>query len=207
MTPLPLSEPSVLITLTRVTAPTATAAGGSAPVARSYDGHPWEALAAAPLPLLANATLVDIPSTPDGTAYTLKLYNATELASAAAPPSSQGRRMGEEAGEWDGAAMELERWAAARLLLQATLGPTRAELDGPLGTNASKTQAVREWLHAQVATGGGSKPQTRLTGPAILDWPCSHLLLSTPRLGPCTLRCRSRPRSRESTGGDGSTPG
>ena len=123
---LPSSAPGILITLSKVTA----ASGGAAPVARSYDGHPWEALAAAPLPLAVSgpadaSARVVIPAVA-GSEFILDLFNASSpLLDDVARP-------------------------AARLLLQATFGPTRADLSGPLRSNMS-LEAVREYVHQQMA--------------------------------------------------------
>ena len=157
---LPASADGILFTLSRVVGPAATSAR---PVARSYDGHGWEALAASPLPpasavhpethavlaydrsnasnqfdacelnggeceVVLPADTADCPATP--CAYRLDRYDATELL----PADADART----------------RRAAARLLLQATFGPTRALLDGPLGSDASPS-AMRAWLEEQTS--------------------------------------------------------
>ena len=126
-TALPLSEPGILITLSKVI----TASGGIAPVARSYDGYPWELLSAAPLPMTlsgpANAFAhVTIPSVTSAD-FILDLFNGSIP-------------MGQVANQR----------AAARLLMQATFGPRRSDLSGPLGHDTS-TEAVRQFVHEQMA--------------------------------------------------------
>jgi hypothetical protein len=136
--PLPASEPSVLIVLSRVAATTSGgAASGAAPVARSYDGHPWEGVAASPLPLRfygdANATAeVTIPTSAAGVTYRLDLFNASSLP---LPVDAYPEAMR----------------SASRLLLQATFGPTRGELATRAIGNDSSLDAARGWVHAQFA--------------------------------------------------------
>ena len=153
---LPPSEPGILITLSKVT----TASGGTAPVARSYDGYAWEGLAAAPLPLEASGpaktfTRVVIPTTVAGTDYVLELYNASlpVLLEGNAPyldvlAASQAQGPGPPPPPLSLMDLAPQR-AAARLLVQATFGPTRADLSGPLSSNMS-TQAVRAWITDQI---------------------------------------------------------
>ena len=133
---LPQSSPGELIVLSRVAAASGTSQGGAAPAARSYDGHPWEWLASSPLPLTyggdGNSTAyATIPSTSSGVSYRLDLYNSSETEMEHAYPAPMR--------------------AAARLLLQATFGPTRAELNSGRIGNDSSLEAARAWVHAQMA--------------------------------------------------------
>ena len=163
---LPPSEEGVLITLSKVI----NATGAAVPVARSYDGHPWEALSTTPLELglPQSSAEVDLLAAM-GVAFRLDRY----AASRADRNSSDDTR-------------ERVKRAAARLLMQATygesprldhcgpfdlvlsismptasdfaspptarcnLGPTLAELRGPLA-NDSSTPAVRAWVAEQMA--------------------------------------------------------
>ena len=137
---LPESAPARLLTLVRLVT------GGEAPVARSYDGHPWEERASGDLSLLPrpnNRSVVVIPAY--GSFRIEELIESDEAgvvasnsaAAVVAPRRSASQR------------------AAARLLLQGTFGPTLATIEElAAARNArslSEAEAAREWVHTQLA--------------------------------------------------------
>lgn len=237
---LPPSESDILISLSKV-----LPSGAAQPVARSYDGHRWEGLAASPLPPAAavNPTTFALASTYDRTNssspqldacpsaelacevllpdeapsfYRLDRYNATFPADALGTNGSgvillpdgvtscaaagctdiptheqcmswaRQQRIGtsyasplthatlqpgctvytlsgqvlfnsnaSSTAEWSAVSFictcpYTRKQLASRLLLQATFGPTRALLDGPLGSNMS-VPAVRQWIGEQMS--------------------------------------------------------
>ena len=109
-------------------------AGTARPAGRSYDGHEWEAAAAGAADVAFDCAaadgrvdgyawcLVDVPATTDGATYRLRFANGT---------------LGADA-------------AAARLLVQATFGPTRAAIEDAVALGAGSGDASA-WLAAQMA--------------------------------------------------------
>lgn len=119
------SQSGTLLVLSRVGVNDA-----SAPVARSYDGHAWELTqggVAQRVQLTCDDTstcVAQIPLTYDGSAYHLQTYQ--------------------------GPAMTSEK-AAARFLLQATFGPTRATLPT---VDATSQAGLKTWLDTQMGLPG-----------------------------------------------------
>ena len=122
---LPASASGELLVLSKISVTGATVA-----VARSYDGFAWEKtqggvnmrheFSAADLVCDdADACETSIPTTTDGSVYRVNLYSGRTLTS---------------------------RQAAARLLMQATFGPTTASLQNVDSSSGS----VRDWLSDQM---------------------------------------------------------
>ena len=141
----PLSAPGELLRLVRVRVVMAEAETGHWPVplARSYDGEPWEALYPLPGQSRVNMTC-DVstcamtlpPETPSGYAYRIERYNGSNVESLAAASPAQ-----------------LRRKKAAKFLIQGTFGPKRAEVNALAAKLASSAddQVFGDWVQAQIA--------------------------------------------------------
>ena len=148
---LPASTSGVLITLSFV-----IHNGAARPVARTYDGHGWEALDASPFPPAAAV---------HPTTYAIGTYDPTtsiDQFDACAPAGSHCEVLiPVGAGCVGYCYYRLDRYstttpadatqrAASRFLLQATFGPTRAMLAGSLGSDMS-APSVRAWIATQIS--------------------------------------------------------
>ena len=149
---LPASASGILVTLSKV-----VASGAARPVARAYDGHGWEQLAASPLPPAAAIHPTNFALVPYDRA------NSTSQFDACAPAGSRCEVLiPDDSAACTGPCFyRLDRYdmtalgeatsqrMASRFLLQTTFGPTRALLDGPLGSNMSES-SVCAWIHEQM---------------------------------------------------------
>ena len=113
------------------------------PVARSYDGFPWEALypqagqSRVAISCDATACTLAIPSkAPSGFAYRFEVLNASTVEGLRGVSSTRQRRR-----------------AAAKFLTHATFGPKREELDSMADALASSSegQVFGDWVHEQLA--------------------------------------------------------
>lgn len=135
--PLPLSAEGIVHVVSLVDRVT----GAAQPAARSYDGHPWESISPGLLPVRCGGAFGDdgvldeshwcealLPNSSSPGAYRLDTYSAP------APPPI-----------WPHAK------AVAKLLTQATFGPTRADLSALLlAAQHNEPSAWRAWIDHQI---------------------------------------------------------
>ena len=130
---LPASESGVLITLTL-----AGPSGGASPVARSYDGHAWEELFAHPLPIRRHGangepSEIELPIAQAGS-YRLDYYNVSQ-----------------RTGSAEGVHYSRAERQAARLLTQASFGPTRADVYNATLAREDAQGAAEQWVQEQMS--------------------------------------------------------
>ena len=149
---LPLSASGVLITLSKV-----VGSGAARPVARTYDGHGWEELSASPLPPASalDPTTFSVDAGYDRASASSQFGACTPAGShcEVVLPNITAGCVGDcyyrlDRYEVEAAAGDATKRAASRFLLQSTFGPTRALLDGPLGSDMSLA-SVRAWIGEQ----------------------------------------------------------
>jgi cullin-associated NEDD8-dissociated protein 1 len=146
-TTLPRSLPGLLLTLRRI-AGSSGGACASAVVARSYDGHPWEGVQPAPVQPVCSAATGDC---------TLAVPAAASFNCPAPPAQPCSFRVDAAVrGAVQGGADAL----VARLLTQATFGPTRASLaayksahsgGGGAGGATAAAAAAAAWVQSQMS--------------------------------------------------------
>ena len=120
----------------------ATAGHWPTPVARSYDGQPWESLYAPPGQSRVAVTCAGVSAcslalpadTPSGYAYRVDVYVSSTVDGGTSPNRTRRR----EAAKW---------------LLQTTFGPRREEVDviaEQLSGSASDAQVFANWVDSQI---------------------------------------------------------